>query len=100
MASEYIEQRDGGCYVTGSRVSLDSIVYAFLTGDSPEGIAESFPALTVEQVYGGVAFYLAHRDQIDEHLRKARTDFDRLRAEARRAHPQLYAKLDAARLTA
>jgi uncharacterized protein (DUF433 family) len=99
MACEYIEQRDGGYYVTDSRVSLDSIVYAFLRGESPEGIADSFPALTLEQVYGGVAFYLGHRDQVDEYLRKATTDFDRLRAEARRAHPQLYAKLDAASCT-
>jgi hypothetical protein len=30
MAREYIEQRDGGYYFVGSRVSLDSVVYEFL----------------------------------------------------------------------
>jgi hypothetical protein len=30
MAKEYVEQRDGAYYVLGSRVSLDSVVYAFL----------------------------------------------------------------------
>ena len=44
MAKEYVEQRDGGYYLAGSRVSLDSVVYAFLRGESPESIAESFPA--------------------------------------------------------
>ena len=97
MAKEYIDQRDGGFYLAGTRVSLDSVVYAFLRGESAEGIAESFPSLTLEQVYGGITFYLAHREKIDAYLRGASLDFDRLREESRRAHPQLYAKLDSAR---
>ena len=76
MPKEYIEQREGGDYVAGSRVSLDSLVYAFLRGESPEGIAESFPALTLEQVYGAIAFYLANRDQIDAYLRAGEQDFE------------------------
>jgi uncharacterized protein (DUF433 family) len=55
MAAEYVEQRGGGYYIAGSRVSLDSVVYAFLRGESPEGIVESFPALSLEQVLGAVA---------------------------------------------
>jgi len=34
-------------------------------GQSPETIAQSFPLLTLEQVYGSIAFYLGHRDEID-----------------------------------
>jgi hypothetical protein len=33
MAKEYVEQRNGGYYILGTRVSLDSVVYAFLRGD-------------------------------------------------------------------
>src|SRR5271165_6994301 len=44
MAKEYIEQRNGGYFIKGVRVSLDSVVYAFLRGESPEGIADSFPS--------------------------------------------------------
>ena len=40
MHSEYIEQRNGGFYVAGTRVSLDSIVYSFKSGDSPETIRQ------------------------------------------------------------
>ncbi len=97
MAKEYVEQRQGGYYLTGVRVSLDSIVYAFLRGESPESIAESFPALNLEQVYGAVAYYLEYRNQIDEYLRGEKADFDQLRDESRRAHPLLYAKREAAR---
>ena len=40
MASEHVEQREGVYYVLGTRVSLDSIVYAFREGCSPETISE------------------------------------------------------------
>jgi len=97
MAKEYVEQRDGGYYVLGSRVSLDSVVYGFLRGESPEGIADSFPALSLEQVFGAVAFYLANRESIDAYLRDGKAEFAQMRDEARRKHPMLYAKLEAAR---
>jgi uncharacterized protein (DUF433 family) len=97
MPMEYVEQRNGGYYVHGTRVSLDSVVYAFLRGESPEGITDSFPALSLEQVYGAIAFYLAHRESIDGYLQAGKAEFARLRDEARRRSPQLYAKLDAAR---
>ena len=100
MPKQYVDHRDGGYYVVGSRVSLDSVVYAFLRGESPEGIVESFPALTLEQVYGAIAFYLANRDEIDAFLRAGEQDFERLRAESRKQHPLLYAKLEAARISA
>ena len=51
MSNAYIEQRDGAYFVAGTRVSLDSIVYAFLSGESAEAIAQSFPVLNLEQVY-------------------------------------------------
>jgi uncharacterized protein (DUF433 family) len=97
MATEYVEQCEGGYRIAASRVSLDSVVYAFLRGESPEGIVESFPALSLEQVFGAVAFYLANRDSIDAYLREGRADFARLREESRRKHPALYSKLEAAR---
>jgi uncharacterized protein (DUF433 family) len=97
ISMEYVEQREGGYYVVGSRVSLDSVVYAFLRGESPEGILESFPALSLEQVFGAVAFYLANRESIDAYLRDGRAEFARMREEARRKHPALYSKLEAAR---
>ena len=97
MANEYVEQRNGGYYILRTRVSLDSVVYAFLRGESPEGIAESFPALSLEQVFGAIAFYLANQRAVDAYLEEGKVEFARLREEARRKHPSLYAKLDAAR---
>lgn len=93
----YIERRDGGYRVAGTRVSLDSIVYAFLEGQTAEGIAQAFPVLTLEQVYGAIAYYLAHQEAVDEHLAQGRRDFEEKRRAAREADPTFYQKLAAAR---
>ena len=97
MSKEYVEKREGGFYIAGTRVSLDSIVIGFLNGASPEAIQHSFSALTLEQVYGGITFYLANRTEIDEYLEDADRDLENLRLEARKKHPLLYQKLDEAR---
>ncbi len=97
MSQEYIEQRDGSYYFVGSRVSLDSVVYQFLQGESPEAIVQAFPSLSLECVYGGITFYLAHRPKIDAYFEKAEARFKELATASRNANPLLYAKLEAAR---
>jgi len=97
MTKEYIEQRDGGYFVTSTRVSLDSVVYAYLRGESPEGIVDSFPSLILEQVFGALAFYLANQELVDAYLNEGRREFEVLRQETRRRYPTLYAKLAEAR---
>jgi uncharacterized protein (DUF433 family) len=57
MAKEYIEERDGGYYVAGTRVSLDSIVQCFNEGLSPEAILEEFGTLTLAQVFGAMQVF-------------------------------------------
>jgi hypothetical protein len=58
---------------------------------------DSYPAASLEQVFGAIAFYLANRASIDDYLREGSAEFAQLRAEARRRNPALYAKLEAAR---
>ena len=93
MSSDYVERRDDAYAVTGSRVSLDSIVYAFISGESAESIAQAFPVLALEQVYGAITFYLAHRDEIDRYLEQRRREFDAARETARDSDPMFYQKL-------
>ena len=93
MSTEYVEQRDGVYMVAGSRVSLDSIVHAFVSGQSAEAIAQSFPVLRLEQTYGAIAYYLAHRDELDRYLEARQQDFEAKRNAARDADPMLVQKL-------
>lgn len=93
MNNEYVEERSGGYYVRGIRITLDSLVYAFKNGQTAESIAQSFPFLTLEQVYGAIAFYLANRSLIDEYLEKDEIEFERMRRESRKNDPMFYQKL-------
>jgi uncharacterized protein (DUF433 family) len=96
MEKQYVEYRDNGCWIAGSRVSLDSIVLAFQDGFSPETIAaECFPTLTLEQVYGAITYYLGHCAEIDAYLEAADAEWEALRHVTRQADPEFYQKLEA-----
>src|SRR5262245_28773442 len=65
----YVREDDHGTLRVGdTRVSLDSVVYPFRDGHSPETIVQQYPALSLEQVYGAIAFYLANRDEVHQYL--------------------------------
>lgn len=93
----YVEYRNDAYWVKGTRISLDSVVYAFQQGGSPEGIVQSFPLLTLEQVYGAIAFYLANRAEIDAYLAAEAAAFDALPQPLQTTAPALYDKLIAAK---
>ena len=77
MENQYVELRDHGYWISGSRISLESVVFAFLDGYSPETIAaKCFPILTLEQVYGTIAYYLSDRRQVDTYLRQVDEEFE------------------------
>jgi uncharacterized protein (DUF433 family) len=97
MEASYVDHVEGAYRVAGTRVSLDSIVYAFKNGHSPETIAQSFPVLTLEQIYGSIAYYLGHREVIDRYLEAQDQDYEAKRAAARAADPEFYTRLAHAR---
>lgn len=70
---------DGAVRVTGSRVTLDTLVGEFLDGATPEQIRDSFPSVALGAVYGAIAYYLEHRDQIDAYLTERREESDEVR---------------------
>jgi uncharacterized protein (DUF433 family) len=97
MSKDYVTQVNGAYRITGTRVSLDSVVYAFLNGVSPESIQDSFPVLTLEQVYGAIAYYLAHQPEVDAYLRQGEAEFVALSQHLRERNLLLHQKLAAFR---
>ncbi len=93
----YVEYRNNTYWIEGTRIALDSIVYAFQKGLSPESIVQSFPLLTLEQVYGAIAFYLANRAEIDAYLAAEEAAFDAMPQPLQITAPALYSKLIAAK---
>lgn len=96
MEKSYVMKLEtGGFRLTDSRVSLDSVVYDWNNGLSPESIVQNFQTLTLEQVYGAIAFYLAHREEVDAAIQRNREKFDELSEQWRAAHPHLAKLLEA-----
>lgn len=87
LESAYVNVDNGAYRLMGTRVSLDSIVYDYLSGLSPEAITDNFDTLSLEQVYGAITFYLSHRDEVDKHLFQNRAKFEALRKQARETNP-------------
>jgi len=93
----YVEERDGGYYIAGTRISLDSIVHAFQEGESPEGILRSFPmAGPLVRIYGAITFYLENKEKVGAYLRDQERRWDELRKErVREADPLMNRLRDA-----
>ena len=71
----------GTIRIKGSRVSLDSIFYHFKLGATAEQIVQSFPSLSLGEVYSTIANYLTHRQDVEEYLQQQETDADALQAQ-------------------
>ena len=93
MHSKYIEQRHGGYYVAGTRISLDSVVYSFNEGQYPEAIREDFPSLKRAQIYGAIAFYLDHQAEIDKYLVDTERELERSGIPMSEANPDLWERI-------
>jgi uncharacterized protein (DUF433 family) len=61
--------------IGNSRVMLDSIVAGFEQGHSPETL-QQYPALSLEEVYGAITYYLAHTDEVHAYL-NSKTSYGR-----------------------
>jgi len=93
----YIEQREGGYYVARTRVSLDSLVYSFRSGESPETIQQQFPSLSLEQVYGAIAFYLGRQAEVDANIHEGEERIQRLIPPLSQRKPEAFQRLQRAR---
>jgi uncharacterized protein (DUF433 family) len=98
MDNQYVDFHDEGYWIRGTRISLDSIVYAFRDGYSPETISrDCFPDLSLEEVYGAVAYYLGNKTTIDRYLLEQKEKAEQLRQQLQAAEPEWYAKMAKAR---
>ena len=97
MEGPYVKKVEGGFRIADTRVSLDSLVYLFREGMSVESMVESYPALTLEQVHGALAFYLANQKEIDKYLAEGERDAESRHRHSRQTNAELVAKLQRAR---
>lgn len=85
-----IRERDGNLLVAASRVSLQTVVTARRRGETPEAIQENFPTLSLAEVYGALAYYFEHRDELDARFVEEQRHLDQLDAANRAAHADFF----------
>jgi uncharacterized protein (DUF433 family) len=79
MGGNYIERRETGLYIAGSRVPIDRIVSEYRKGEDARTIQAHFPTLSLDQIEGAIAFYSSHKDEVDrviEHRRQSEHAYD------------------------
>jgi uncharacterized protein (DUF433 family) len=59
---------DGVARVGKTRVTLDTVVTAFLEGATAEEIGEQYPSLQLSDIYSALGYYLRHKAEVDSYL--------------------------------
>jgi uncharacterized protein (DUF433 family) len=70
---------DGTIKISGSRVSLDSVIFNYRQGATAEEIAMRFPGLRLADIHSCIAYFLNHQEDVDKYL----ADRERSAAELR-----------------
>src|SRR5437773_10847138 len=70
---------DGVVRVRGTRVRLDTVVYAFNRGASAEEILQQYRSLARSDIYATISYYLQHRSSVDAYLQQRQLEHDRVR---------------------
>jgi uncharacterized protein (DUF433 family) len=72
---------DGVIRVGETRVTLDTLVAAFLNGATAEEISHQYPSVALADVYAVIAWYLRRRVEADAYLARRRENAERVRGQ-------------------
>ncbi len=59
---------NGATRLRGHRIGIEHIVECYQEGLSPEAIADAFPGLSLEQIYGVITYYLRNQADVDTYM--------------------------------
>lgn len=77
----------GELYLGSTRVSLYSVLYAYLHGAGPKKITEMYDVLDLADVYYVIGYYLRHRREMDVYLRQHEAKMEKLREDVQKTWP-------------
>ncbi len=70
---------DGVVRVGDTRVTLETVVAAFLSGATPEEIVQQYPSLSLADVYSTISYYLRRRPEVDAYLQRRQEEAQQIR---------------------
>ena len=76
----------GGIRIGSSRVTLDSLLATYHNGSTPEEIAIQYSVLSLEDIYSAIAYYLNHRQEIDNYLEQRNQKAQQIRQQITQKH--------------
>jgi uncharacterized protein (DUF433 family) len=76
----------GGIRIGSSRVTLDSLLASYHNGSTPEEIAIQYSVLSLKDIYSAIAYYLNHRQEIDNYLEQRNQKAQQLRQQLTQKH--------------
>lgn len=62
--------KDGVILVSKTRVTLDTIIYAFNEGLTAEEIAFQYTSVPLSDIYSVIGYYLREKNKIDSYLKR------------------------------
>jgi len=94
------QDEDNNIRVSGTRVTLDTIIGFYRQGETPEDLHEGFPTVPLADIYAVIGYYLAHQDEVDAYLKQRDEEAERIRQEWETRNPpptkaELLARLEA-----
>jgi uncharacterized protein (DUF433 family) len=63
-----VDRDTGRVRITGSRIAIDAVVYAYRSGLTPNDIVRNYPTLSVRDVDTVISYYLRHKEAVDAYL--------------------------------
>jgi uncharacterized protein (DUF433 family) len=80
---------DGVARIANTRVTLDTVVTAFLDGASAEEIAYQYSSISLSDIYAVIGYYLRNQHAVDEYLQqRIRKNVDVRRENEKKFAPQ------------
>lgn len=77
-----LEKDDTGVLRVGNtRVPLDTVIFAFNEGATPEEIVWRYPTLDLAEVYAAVSYYLQNREEVEDYLKEREEKQAEIKAE-------------------
>jgi uncharacterized protein (DUF433 family) len=73
--------KDGVIRVSKTRVTLDTIVSAFLEGLTAEEIAVQYPVIPLADVYSVIGYYLHQKKKVETYLRRREKIAEQIRSQ-------------------
>lgn len=72
---------DGVVRVGGTRVTLDTVVYAFKQGATAEEIEQQYPSLQLADIYSAIGYFLHRQTEVEAYLREREAQAEEVRAQ-------------------